>query len=257
MLNLLLIFGALAAIGAAIMKFLDDVGLRDTQKASFQKRFDDWWHSVSHADRRLFALALAERLSNAVDNYFGARLFSKRALMKSFIVSTCVLVLCLGLTGIQSGRTIGVAPWEAYQRTASQLEAIWSKEQPPPKTEADRQQQQAMKELQKNVMQYNSAGWMVFYSVCSLLVLVFLNSGLFFLSVVYSRLILKEVIAAGRVFSTITLLIANFALVFPVWTVVFLMVTVLFTPLLWLFIPLVFVLSRLSVYWLFAIFAGG
>jgi hypothetical protein len=74
---------------------------------------------------------------------------------------------------------------------------------------------------------------------------------------VYSRLILREIIAAGRVFSTITLLIANFALVFPVWTVIFLLVTVLFTPLLWLFIPLVFLLSKLSFYWLFAFVAGG
>jgi len=153
------------------MKFLDYVGLRDPQKLSLQERFDDWWHTVSQADRRVFALALAERLSHAVDNYFGVRLFSKRALTKSLTVSSWVLVLCLGLTGIQNGRTIGVAPWEAYQRTASQLQEIWSKEQPAPKTEAERQQQQAMKELQKTVMQYDSTGWMVVYSVSSLLIL--------------------------------------------------------------------------------------
>jgi hypothetical protein len=106
-------------------------------------------------------------------------------------------------------------------------------------------------------MRYNSVGWTVAYSVTSLLVLVLLNSVLFFSSVVYSRLILKEIIAAGRVFSTITLLIANFALVFPTWTVVFLLVTILFTPLLWLLIPLAFSLSGVSIYWVLALIAGG
>ena len=257
MLNFLLILGAFAAIGAAIMKFLDEVGLRDPQKQSLQKRFDDWWHAVAHADSRILAIALAEKLSQAIDKYFGARLFSQRALKKSFLVSTCVLVLCLGLTGIQNGRTLGVAPWDAFQKTASQLKEIWSKELPPAKTEAEKQQQQEMKEFQNAVMQYNSTGRMIFYSVSSLLILVLLNAALFFLSVVYSRLILREIHSAGRVFATITLLIANFALVFPAWTVVFLLVTILFTPLLWLSIPLVFLLSRVSVYWLLAIVAGG
>jgi hypothetical protein len=208
-------------------------------------------------DGRSFALAFADRISRSVDNYFGARLLSKRTLTKSFKISTSVLLLCLGLTGVQNGRPIGVAPWTTYRQTAAQLQKIWSRDQPPPKTEAEKKQQKAMQDLEKAVMQYNSTGWLIFYSITSHLVLALLNATLFFFSVVFSRLILREIIAAGRVFSTISLLLANFALVLPAWTVVFLLVTVLFTPALWLMIPLVFVLSRASVYWLVAMAAGG
>jgi hypothetical protein len=70
-------------------------------------------------------------------------------------------------------------------------------------------------------------------------------------------MILREIIAAARVFSTITLIIANFALAGPMWITVFLLEMIIFTPLLWFGIPLVYLLSKVSLYWFLAFALGG
>lgn len=126
--NLLIILGALAAIGTLVFKFLDEAWFRDPQKASLQKRFEVWWIKVADADSRTLALALAVKLSQILDDYLGIRLFSKRAFSRSFAASTCILVLTLGLIGIHNGRIIGVAPWVAYQNSAAEFEQLLSKE---------------------------------------------------------------------------------------------------------------------------------
>jgi hypothetical protein len=87
-----------------------------------------------------------------VDIYLGVRLFSKRAFAKCFGVSTCILGLLLGVTGILNGRAIGVAPWEAYQKATSQLDQVWSKLQSLPKMKEEQEQQQAIKDLREIVM---------------------------------------------------------------------------------------------------------
>jgi hypothetical protein len=255
--NWLIIFGAVAAILAQAIKVIDEIGLRDSQKASLQKRFEDWWLTVSELDRVTLALVLASKLSLIIDSHLGVRLLSKRAFARSFGIATCILVLLLSIFGIYNGRTIGIAPWEAYRNTATEFEKSWSKEQRPPTTEKEKNRQQAETELRNIVLRYNTNTWAAAYSIVSLSALVLLNAILFFMSLVFSRLVLREIIAAGRVFSTITLLISNFALVFPAWTIVFLLVTILFTPLLWGAVPLVLLLSKSSVYWLLAFIAGG
>jgi hypothetical protein len=255
--NGLVIVGAFAAIFVVFAKFLDDIGLSEKGKASLQKCFEDWWLSVGYLDRVALALALAAKFSSVTDLYLGPRLFSKRAFLRSSTVAACVLVLFLGLLGIYNGRPLGVAPWEAYRYAANQFEKAWSKEKNGPPTKEQNDQWQAEEELRGLLARYNTIPWAATYSIASLFALVTLNSVLFFLSVVFSRLILREIIAAGRVFSTVMLLIANFALLVPAWLIVLLLVTVLFTPFVWGVIPLTFLLSQLSIYWFLAFFTGG
>jgi hypothetical protein len=257
MLNFLIILAALAAAFALIVKFLDEVGLQDSGKVRLQKRFEDWWLTVSDMNRLSLALAFATRLSHVVDTYFGVRLISKRAFTRCFVISTLLLVFLLGVFGIYNDRVIGIAPWEAYRETASRLEQVWSDDQKPAKTDAEKAAKQANAELLAIVVRFNTGAWTAAYTVVSLVILVLLNSILLFLSVVYSRLILREIIAAGRVFSTLTLLIANFALLIPGWIVLLLLLTVLFTPWLWLIVPVFLLLSKASFYWTLAFIAGG
>jgi hypothetical protein len=260
--NVLLILCAITVITALFFKLLDDVLLPDSKKAALQHRFELWWLAIAEANTSVFATALATKVAQATDLYFGSRLLSKRAFRKSFVISTSLLALLLGLSGIRSGQPLGIAPWQSFQETVAMLERVWSVKASAPKligppTQAQMQAQQAEDQLKTIVRQFSSPTWICIHSVSSLLALILLNSLLFFSSLVYSRMVLREIAAAPRVFSAATLLLANFALVLPTWTIVFLLEMIIFTPLLWFCIPLAYVLSRISLYWFLAFGLGG
>jgi hypothetical protein len=118
--NLLLIFACLIAIIGLLFRFLDDAWIADSKKAALRQRFENWWLAVAYADIRTLALALANKTAQVTDFYIGPRLISKRAFLRSFAISTSLLGLLLGLTGIRAGRPLGLAPWQ-NRRVRSQL----------------------------------------------------------------------------------------------------------------------------------------
>jgi hypothetical protein len=254
--NFFLILAALAGIGAALMKYFGEV-LRDPEKEALQKRFDDWWRAVSNTNNHVFALTLAKQLSQWLDNYFGGRLISKRAFGRSFYLSSFLLVLGLGLTGVHNGQTIGLAPWTSYHQAMQVFQMSLSHQLPTPTNEVTQQQERALRQIQQTILKYNTTTWTIAYSVISLLALALLNTTLFFLSLIYSRMILREIIVAGRVFSMTVLLIANFALLVPAWLITFLLDTALLQPLLWTFIPITYFFTEVSIFWLLGIITGG
>jgi len=260
--NLLLIFGCLIVMIGLLFRFLDDAWIPDSKKAALRERFENWWLAVACADIRTLALALAHKTAQATDFYFGPRLISKRAFLRSFVISTSLLGLLLGLMGIRTGRPLGLAPWQRFEETVTRFDKIWSAQKKNAKpadqmTDTEKQLQQSQQTLEAVVRQYSTSGWKITYSVTSLVALTGLNSVFFFSALIYSRMILKEIIAAARVFSTVTLLLANFALAGPTWILVFLLEMVIFTPWLWLGLPAVYYLSKVSLYWLAAFISGG
>jgi hypothetical protein len=124
--NVLLIFGSLGAITGLFFRFLDEAWISDLKRTEIRQRFENWWFAVAAADTRSLSVALATKTAQATDFYFGHRLFSKRAFLRSFTISTSLLGLLLGLTGIGSGCPIALAPWRSFQETAARLEECWS-----------------------------------------------------------------------------------------------------------------------------------
>jgi hypothetical protein len=115
-----------------------------------------------------------------------------------------------------------------------------------------------LEKIKNTTTKYDTITFAVIYSISFLLILVLLNSLLCFCSLVFSRMILREIIAAGRPFSTIALLVTNFVLVISVSSVFLLLLTVLATPLAWYFLPFIYGLSRQSFQlFLLIIFTGG
>jgi hypothetical protein len=109
----------------------------------------------------------------------------------------------------------------------------------------------------KTVEKYNTTELAVIYSILFLFILLVLNNVLCFFALVFSRLILREIIAACRPFSIIALLITNFVLVLIISSVVLLLLTVLATPLVWFFLPILFGISEQSFSFLVLILSGG
>lgn len=114
-----------------------------------------------------------------------------------------------------------------------------------------------LKELTEITKRFNTTGWTIVYSALFLTLLVLSNALLFYLALTFSRLILREIIAAHRFFSTIALLVTNFCFVLIISTVFLLFLTILAVPLVWYFMPLVYELSKDSFGMLILISAGG
>jgi hypothetical protein len=100
-----------------VLNFLDNAILRDAQKKVLQKKFDAWWKTVEHYDKLKLALACASKANYLLDATFGDRLFSKRAMFKCVILSTCILVVTLSLLALFTRQSYAVTPWINYNES--------------------------------------------------------------------------------------------------------------------------------------------
>ena len=128
--NVLLILASLATLGALFFRFLDEVWISDADKAAIQARFETWWLTLAHTDSRVVALALVTKVAQRLDVYFGPRLLSKLAAIKSFAIGTTLLGLTLGVVGLTTSRPAGLAPWQTFQETANLIDSYWSTNHP-------------------------------------------------------------------------------------------------------------------------------
>lgn len=104
---------------------------------------------------------------------------------------------------------------------------------------------------------YNTTTLVALYSVLFFLILLLLNSALCLCSLVFSRMILREIIASARPFSTLALLVTNVFLVLNISSVFLLFLTVLSIPLIWFFLPILFGLSKQSFISFVLLLSGG
>ena len=285
MLNILIFLAAIGFISWQLAKFLQDVWLRDAQHKKLRSKFEGWWLSVADLDRLKLALACTIQLNGILNKIFGAKLFSKLAFWRVSVMASGLLIASLALNGIFNHEKFGgVEPWKDYKKAAEgvegfipQLEASY---QSMPKTTSITNIQQnsshilttnivsatntatlavidELKKVKSVTEKYNTSTYLVIYSFLFFLMLVFLNALLCFCSLVISRLILREMIAAARPFSTFCLLVTNFFLVLNMSSVFLLLLTVLDTPLIWYFLPVVFIFAAHSVTVFLLLFFGG
>ena len=129
----------------------------------------------------------------------------------------------------------------------------------PSNPQADLQKQIAdgMKGLVQITNRFNTPGWTLVYSIAFLSILIISNAILFYLVLTFSRLILREIIAAARLFSTIALLVTNFCFVLFVSTFFLLLLSILGIPLVWYIMPLVYQISQDSFGMLFLIVSAA
>ncbi len=117
--------------------------------------------------------------------------------------------------------------------------------------------------MRQGIQKYNTTKYIVYYSIGFYLVLFLANAALCFGSLILCRKILREICAAGRVASAISLLISNFFGLLIISSIFLLMLLIFSVPLFWIVLPFAssvakssFVLFTLSVLALsFAIWA--
>ena len=297
MLNILIFIGAVGFISWQLAIFFKDVWLSDAQHKKLRQKFEDWWLTVVDLDKLKLALACTIKLNNVLNRIFGDYLFSRQAFWRTSVSATGLLIASLALIGLLNHDIFGVKPWENYRKTAEAVistipqlqERFADASQPSLVTNtlpvgsdinlfkknnpgvlitnnssimlvtntAAANVSILLEKVKRSAVKYDTTAYCAIYSVTFIIILIFLNALLCFLSLVISRMIMREMIASARPFSTLALLATNFFLVVNVSSVFLLFLIILNTPIIWYFLPLVlFILPHSFSVYLLVIFGG-
>jgi hypothetical protein len=257
MLNFLLfLIGCLGVwkTGQYASTFIEEQWLLDPQRRKLQAKFEAWWITVADMKPQSFAVALARGASDVLSSFFGKRLFSKRAFSRAAAIGTGLLMTSLVFTNFMG---IGVKPWAEFDTTIQVLKDAPSRFKPNRGSIQDKATTEALEKIKAVAESYGGWHWKIFYCVSFFLIITAANAVSFFLSVALSRLILQEIVAAGRFFSACTLLALDLILIVCTATLFLLFASVLAYPGLWFFLPAVYLLSRASILFLFVFLFGG
>lgn len=257
MLNLLLFLVTCLGVWKTtqyVSAFIEEQWLLDPQRRELRAKFEAWWSSVADMKPRSFAVALARGASDALSGFFGKRLFSRRAFARAATIGTGLMMASLVLTSFMG---MNVKPWAEFDTTVRILKEAPDKLKANQTSSQDKTYAELAEKLKAVAESYGSWHWKVIYSASFFLILAAANSVSFFLSVALSRLMLQEIVAAGRAFSAFALLAFDLFLVVCTASLFLLFATVLAYPALWFFVPLVYLLSRMSILWLIAFLFGG
>ncbi len=239
-----------------ISGFIEEQWLLDPQKRVLQEKFESWWLTVAEKKPRSFAVALARVASESLTSFFGKRLFSKRAFVRSATIGTGLLMASLAFSSVLE---IGVNPWKQFQQTIDTIKKV-SDRNDTKRVATDlkaKEEAEAAQYLKAIAEQYGGIHWKIIYCVAFFAALLVSNAISFFLSIGFSRLVLQEIVASGRIFAACSLLALNGFLVTSTATFFLLLLTVLAYPWLWFLVPLAYLLSTASIYWLLVVLFGG
>src|SRR5262245_28607965 len=101
-----------------ISGFIEEQWLLDPQKRALQEKFESWWLTVAESKPRYFAVALARSISDLLTDFFGKRLFSKKAFTRSTAIGTGLLLASLVFAPPLG---TGVNPWKQFQKTVDAM----------------------------------------------------------------------------------------------------------------------------------------
>jgi len=237
-----------------VSTFIEEQCLLDPQKQKLQTIFESWWFSVADMKPRAFACALARVASDAFSGFFGKRLFSRQAFVRSATIGTGLMLSAMVITSIL-GKS--VKPWTEFDRTVMILKESPDRLKANHTSTQDKLSIEVAEKLKAIAERAEGGPWKSIYCVCFFLILVAANSLSFFFSVAFSRLMLQEIVAAESVFLAFALLTLDIFLVVCTASLFLLFATLLACPALWFFVPVIYLLSRSSILWLFAALFGG
>lgn len=239
-----------------ISGFIEEQWLLDPQKRALQEKFESWWFSVAESKPRYFAVAFARSMAEGLTGFFGKRLLSKRSFVRSVTIGTGLLMASLAFSSVFG---TAVNPWKEFQQTVDMMKSASDRIQPQQAaTDGEtKEEAEAVRRLKVIAERYGGLHWKIAYCMTFFATLLTSNAISFFLSIAFSRLVLQEIVASGRIFAACSLLALNLFLVASTSTLLLLINTIIAYPVLWLVVPLAYLLSRASVYCMLAVFFGG
>jgi hypothetical protein len=269
MFNVLLFFGAVGFLSWQLAIFFN-FWLRDAQQKLLRQKFEDWWLTVSYMDKLKLSLTCIIKMNEILIKVFGNDIFSKLAFWRTFKMATGLLIASSAIVGFLNHDKFGLKPWENYRITSEsvistipQIQAQYKEAGKPTlitntlptgvdinefkkknpnvivtnnnfimltTNTAAKDASDMLEKIQQVTVKYNTNTYCAIYSLAFFLILIFLNALLCYFALIISRLIIREMIAAARPFSTLALLATNLFVVVNVSCFFLLLLVILEIP---------------------------
>jgi hypothetical protein len=179
--------------------------LKKSQKQHFTELIRDAWTKFDNTNSLEVAWVLIKVQQLVYDRVLGAKIISKKAFLRTSIISNALLATSLLINGYFLGTQIGPPPWEIYETSLNSkvLEAKFKDRSNPafnsPKSHA----------LIEWLLKHKSTKWKVIYSIWFIIVVIILNSLLDSASIITARQIIRELLEAGGPWTLTAVLFLN------------------------------------------------
>lgn len=226
--------GYWVTLGCLVWAFEEYV-LYACEQGALNQTFNAWWLTVRGMEARAFAVALAAVCVAFLNRVLGPGIFS----IRSVVISTMLGAIFL-LTFLAGALTVGVhfTPFKNYNDSMQEMLKMADQPIRENQTQEMRQADEQLKgTLREVVATFNTRFWKCCYVAFFVVALVLSNSVVFFLSVIFARLLLGEIAATGRFLSVGALLIVETQFLLFISTLYLVFIGILSFPAMWIAVP--------------------
>jgi hypothetical protein len=197
---------------SGLLAKLVDSWLRKSEKDKLKEKLTRIWQridnssltSVSQAPLRVFSLIL--------DTLLGNKVFTGKALWRTMILSTCLMIISLSVGGIVSNTPFAfkTPPWTSFDEQFNFLNVLVQtmekqKDLNPQALEVLEEHKNFVRELTK----YNTAMYKIIYSGSTILLILFVSTMIYIFSFAFSRMMVREAMEANTYLLVISILFLN------------------------------------------------
>lgn len=107
-----------------VIPFIDKVIFRPVHRKRLQLQFENWWKTVEGYDHLKLALRCTQWVSDLLDDFFGAKLLSKKVFIRCAIIANGILIITLSWVGLVDSEPFGITPWKNYSGSIKVAESV-------------------------------------------------------------------------------------------------------------------------------------
>ena len=244
MYTIFFIIGFIIALTIALAKFLE-TWLKDDEKKQLKRRLEEVWVKLDDFNPKLVAQSPLRLLNFLHDTVFGQAIFSKKAYMRTGIISMIVLLCWLGITGLfmEVPFAIKTPPWELFNK----LNKIGIENILELKEDSKLSHKYTEEDKQRVIEKYSflsSTGFVVGHSIVFILLTLLLNAFFDATSLALTRLMLKEIIKTDSLILMVCVLATNLLVAILLSSFTMLLVFIVYYPLM---VPILAIVPKLLI----------
>ena len=189
--------------------------LNKSKKDKLKEYIEELWIRLEDADNLIVIKAPIKIVYDLLNTFLGKKLLSFKAIRRTIIINSIILISVLSLTGIFTGKVFIMKeyPWEIYQKAIDS-----TKEQliNPIKPKKDNSEEKYDKEIElklnnfkRKFIQLDSKIWKIFYTIFFVFLVLFVSGIGSFISYTFTKVIIKEMLDTKGVLTLFALFLLN------------------------------------------------
>jgi len=209
--SILLVSGLLAR--------LLDTWLRKSEKDKLKEKLTRVWQRIDNSSITSVSQAPLRVFSAILDTLLGDKVFTRKALWRTAILSTCLMVISLSVSGIIVNTPFGFTtpPWTAVDNQFKILTVISNSiDQTIQKEKGLSPETSELFTKQKNLvltlLKYNTTKFKIIYCVSTIILILLVSIVIYVVSFAISRMMVREAMEANTYLLMMSILFLNLSI---------------------------------------------